>query len=117
MSGRAEEKINALRSEQDKYPRAGFLGIASVTTKYSLKEGLVGQKGLIEFLSGLLFWMFLINFGVGAFNLLPIRILDGGRMWEILLKKITRHYKALMRGLSLFTLLLLILNFAMAFGL
>jgi membrane-associated protease RseP (regulator of RpoE activity) len=30
-------------------------------------------------------WIFLLNFGVGLFNLLPIRILDGGALFKDLL--------------------------------
>ena len=37
----------------------------------------------IAFFGGLFFWLFILNLGVGAFNLLPMKPLDGERLWRM----------------------------------
>ncbi len=110
---RSGEKLAGLNSKLEGYPRGGFIGISSVYTKLDIKEGLKAFEDPILFVQGLLFWMFLINFGVGAFNLLPIRALDGGRMWEIFLQKIagSRRARRIINSMSSFILFLIFLNF------
>jgi membrane-associated protease RseP (regulator of RpoE activity) len=99
----------------------GFIGISSVSQDFELREG-VASPELVYFFTGrspdffgLLFFLFLINLGVGAFNLLPLGPLDGGRMWKIVLDKIIpRHSKIVMNGLGWVLLFVLMLNFALA---
>jgi len=37
----------------------------------------------LKWISGLIFWLFILNVGIGLFNLLPIGPLDGGRMFQL----------------------------------
>lgn len=64
------------------------------------------------FLIDLLKWLFALNLGIGLFNLLPAKPLDGGYMLEALLE--VRYSKKFARGFvkafSFFILLLIILN-------
>ena len=100
----------------------GFIGIAPVYQDYTLREG-TGDPEVIRFLfgsspnfMGLFTFLFIINFGVGLFNLLPIGPLDGGRMWRILLEKFApRHSKAIMNGVTWVFFLVVVLLFASAF--
>ncbi len=118
LEERANERLSELEEKLSGYDRPGFIGIASVSNLVLIQEGLENLAEPIGFIQGLLFWMFLINFGVGAANLLPIGPLDGGRMWGIVLQKVSkRHWKKMMTVLSYLTLLLLIINFAFWFGL
>lgn len=65
----------------------------------------------LYYFSELLYWVFLLNFAVGTFNLLPIKPFDGGWMLEELLltrlthiriKEMTSRYKKfLLKGLRL----------------
>ena len=65
---------------------------------------------------GLFGWIFLINFFVGLFNLLPIGPLDGGRMWSIFLDRvIPKHSQAVMRYASYVTISIIILDFVLVF--
>ncbi len=90
----------------------GFIGIAGVIQFSKLKPEYRSYSEFINFLGGLLFYIFLINFGVGAANLMPIMPLDGGRMWKIVLKKyIPKKSDTIMKALSTATLLLVLLNF------
>jgi len=79
----------------------------------SLADGLWGWKEAIRFFEGLFEWMFVINLGVGAVNLLPIGPLDGGRMWQLLFRRISKkRWKSMETLVTNLTLALLILNFA-----
>ena len=54
-------------------------------------------------------WLIIINIGVGIFNLLPIKPLDGGKMWEEVLKIIfPKTYKKISDAISLAVLLLIL---------
>ncbi len=94
----------------------GFIGIARLSQYMEMKHEYRNYAGLLNFLGGLLFFLFIINFGVGAANLMPLGPLDGGRMWSIALKKIApRHHKPLFRAISAATLLLLVFNLGLSF--
>ena len=61
-----------------------------------------------------LLWTAIINFGVGVVNLLPIKPLDGGLMFEAVVKKITRNNfvaEKSVLAVSLLFFLLLLINF------
>jgi membrane-associated protease RseP (regulator of RpoE activity) len=110
----AESRIAALEAEQESHPRSGFIGILGVYDYSEMRPGLGGYQEAIVFLQGLFFFLFLINLGVGAFNMLPIGPLDGGRMWGIALAWITpRHSRRIMSAITLIMLAIIILNFAL----
>lgn len=118
LEKRAGERIDTIESEIGSFDRPGYIGISSVSTLVMLKPGLEGYTESVAFIQGLLFWLFLINFGVGAANLLPIGPLDGGRMWTIVFQRVAKkRWKGIMRVISYATLLILIINFAFWFGL
>ncbi len=101
----------------------GYMGIAGIYQDYTLRDEYQPYSPAIHFLAGtspsffgLLFFIFLINLGVGAFNLLPLGPLDGGKMWKIALDKIIpKRSKVIMKYLTYALLLMLILNFTIAF--
>jgi hypothetical protein len=97
----------------------GFIGVLFNPSTANIRElnaGLAMFEGAISFIMGLFLFVFLINFLVGAFNLLPIGPLDGGRMYSIFLDRvIPKHSKIIMRGLSWFVLFLILINFIMPF--
>lgn len=90
----------------------GFMGISRVGDAKIIKQSLLPYSGPIVFFEGLFYFLFLINLGVGMANLLPIKPLDGGRMWEALLKRVSsKHHKKALKILGWSTLLLMIGNF------
>ncbi len=90
----------------------GFIGILNVAPHYEIAEGLVPYKGVADFTQGLLIFLFMINLGVGIVNLLPIKPLDGGKMWDVVLKRyVPKHAKRIMKALGYLVLGLLIANF------
>jgi membrane-associated protease RseP (regulator of RpoE activity) len=111
---RADARIASLESELASHPRSGFIGILGVFDSTEIRPGLESYDGAVTFIQGLMFFLFLINFGVGLFNMLPIGPLDGGRMWDIALKRITpRHSKRIMSILTWIMLALILANFAL----
>ncbi|GAB6055430.1 site-2 protease family protein [Methanobacterium movens] len=69
---------------------APYIGIRSTSNKI-IKEDVAATYGetlpwIWVYLSDALLWIWVINLGVGMFNLLPIKPLDGGLMLEELLK-------------------------------
>ncbi len=103
-------------AEPNSTSNKGFIGIARVADAKIIKETLLPYSGPIAFFQGLFFFLFLINLGVGLANLLPIKPLDGGRMWETLLQRISRkHHKKILSVLGWLTLLLIVANFAVPF--
>lgn len=113
LKSRATENINLWESKLIEHPRPGYLGIVGVLPHIELVNGLEGLKQPIDFIQGLLFFLFIINLGVGIVNLLPLKPLDGGRLWDITLRRYLppKLAKRVVRALGLFTFLLLILNF------
>ena len=63
-----------------------------------------------------LFFLFFINLGVGAFNLLPIKGLDGGRMWELVFVRASKKHGLRILDITTWLLILVVvLNFALVF--
>jgi membrane-associated protease RseP (regulator of RpoE activity) len=98
-------------------PEKPFLGIKNIQNEFEVREKYREGVGkiiyyLIDWVSGFLRWLFLLSLGIGLFNLLPLPIVDGGRMLQVYLhkskgqKKGERYY----RRITLFFLLVLLLN-------
>lgn len=71
---------------------APYMGVF-VADKTSIKESFKEKygafvPGAIIWFMGLLFWLYAINLGIGFFNLLPMTICDGGRMFQIAMLKV-----------------------------
>ena len=64
-----------------------------------LKQSVVDNHGwllpqLFVWLTQLISWLFLLNVGVGLFNLVPIGPIDGGRMFHTALQHLVQHRHA-----------------------
>lgn len=62
-------------------------------------------------------WIFILNLGIGLFNLLPIKPLDGGHMFEILLstKLPEENYAPIVRFVSIFLAMVIIVSLVVGF--
>ncbi len=98
-------------------PKKGFMGIKEIRNEFEFKEKfsagfLSGVYYSLSWLNGFLRWLFILSLGIGLFNLLPLPIVDGGRMVQVFLhqwkgsEKGERRY----RQVALFFLLVLLLN-------
>lgn len=72
---------------------------------------------VIIWIVGLLYWLYLLNLGIGLFNLVPLGPIDGGRMLLTALQKYFDEEKAqrYWRLVSAFFLCLIVANIAFAF--
>lgn len=80
----------------------GFFGIQA-NKHFELIDNSLGPIPWILFeLAELFEWIFMLNLGIGLFNLLPLKPLDGGYMLEILLsyKLSENQYKPIVNALS-----------------
>ena len=65
----------------------------------------------IEWIAGFLSWLFVLNIGIGLFNLLPLGPIDGGRMVKAVFMKINKKKGYLAwKYLSLFFFVLVLFN-------
>ncbi len=92
-------------------------GLGRVPVIVNDTAGLGFSMSAVMWISGLLFWLFLLNIGIGLFNLAPIPITDGGKMLYLALL----HYFDKKRAMNiwkyaaLFFIALIIINVAMGF--
>lgn len=65
-------------------PEKGYIGIEGIGAKVGIREGVSEFKSdVVGWFNLLFFWLFILNFGVGLFNLLPLGPVDGGRMFLV----------------------------------
>ena len=95
-------------------PNGIYLGVTVSPVKIGFKPGLTSKilGTIFLWLSQLFQWLYIISFGVGLFNLLPIGPVDGGRMFLVVCNKITTPEKAkkLWTYITFFCLLLIFIN-------
>ena len=62
-------------------------------------------------------WIFMLNLGIGLFNLLPLKPLDGGYMLEILLSyKLSENvYKPIVNALSVVMAVIIVFSIVVGF--
>ncbi len=95
----AESHTLVLQGASDNRP---VLGIAVIGTSYVF---LLGSGMLVFYM--LLFWLFAISFFVGLVNILPIKPLDGGFLFEEIVKKFTKHHKPIVTTVTIFMVLMI----------
>ena len=80
----------------------GFFGIQAAKHFELINDSLGPLPWILFELSELFEWVFMLNLGIGLFNLLPLKPLDGGYMLEILLsyKLSENQYKPIVNALS-----------------
>lgn len=98
-----EDNANTKLVTLGKHPERGaFLGVRVEDQSVELKMNL----GTYAVISLLTFWLFIFSFGIGLVNLLPIKPLDGGLIFE----ELVGGRKRLVYGVSLLMLFLLVFN-------
>ncbi|MCX6711577.1 MAG: site-2 protease family protein [Candidatus Woesearchaeota archaeon] len=79
--------FNIITTKDPQNATRGFIGISDFALNTQIKDTVKTKygdiSGVIKWFSLLLFWLVVINLGVGLFNLLPLGPLDGGRMFQV----------------------------------
>lgn len=100
---RPEEELNIettkgdfdiLTTESPENSRQGYIGIKFVANERRVLEKYQWIKHSFYWLKDFFRWFFLFNFAIGLFNLLPLGIVDGGRMFKIFLDSTVEKKKA-----------------------
>jgi len=98
-----------------------FLGVQT-RTHFVAKEEFTDKYGswlplFLKWFVGLVFWLFMLNVGIGLFNLLPIGPLDGGRMFQLVCFKLFKKPTALRVWgfVSVFFIALILVNMFVGF--
>ncbi len=98
-------------------PSKGFMGITQIKNEFEVKEAYAVGIGnvlyvVVGWFNEFLRWLFLLSLGIGLFNLLPLPIVDGGRMVQVSLQRLKGKEKGnhWYGKISLFFLLILVLS-------
>ncbi len=90
----------------------GFIGITDFSINTKIKPNVNEVFGnSVLWLLKLVFWLFIVNLGVGLFNLLPLGPIDGGRMFLVLSSVIFKEEKKAQKFWSIISYFLLIVIF------
>lgn len=103
--------FNLTTSTNPKNTSKAFIGVSNLATNYELKSNYRVFSGMISWILQLFVWLELLNLGVGIFNLLPLKPLDGGLIYEEIMKLIFGMPKPqYVRALSIITFVIILLN-------
>jgi len=120
------EKINVTTTKsvyeietiKDEETGKALIGISMPYVEYKYKwflskYGRVSRSGLsiLQWIGGLFYWIFILNLGVGIFNLFPLKPLDGGLMMEAVFEHFfNKKGRYISNAISILTLGLVIFN-------
>jgi len=97
----------------------GFIGISGFDQKTKVRESFEKKYygnnvyGVLHWFNLLVVWLFIINIGIGLFNLLPLGPVDGGRMFFVVALSVFKDRKRAQKVwniVSMFCLLLIVIN-------
>ncbi|MEK6923467.1 MAG: site-2 protease family protein [Nanoarchaeota archaeon] len=102
--------------ENPKEPTNPYLGIqfkGDVIVKPEIASTFGQSPWMLQYIAQFFFWLFVLNIGIGLFNLLPIGPLDGGKMANFLVTDIIKNKTIAQKVfmlISYFSLALLVFN-------
>lgn len=104
----------------DKNPNNASLGYFGIQASkhYELANNMFGDLPWVYFMLAELFqWVFTLNLGIGMFNLLPLKPLDGGHMLENLLsyKLSEKYYKPIVNSISVVMAIIIVFSLVAGF--
>lgn len=112
---------NITLAENPENKSNAYLGVY-VQQQTKIKPSFIRKYGkpasaIILWLMGLLYWLYVLNLGIGLFNLAPMGPLDGGRMLLVTLQQFFEKKKAMKywKNIGIFFLALVLINILFAF--
>lgn len=93
---------------------AGYLGVVAETTKSLINDTFTSY--FLVFVNDLMMWLVVLNLGIGLFNLLPLGIVDGGRMAKLVFERyLHRHHTVAYTTVSASCLLVVLVGVVINF--
>lgn len=112
--GTNKGEFEVITAENPDNSSRGYIGITDFNIKTKFKPGISdGFGNFILWVLKLMFWLFVVNLGVGLFNLLPLGPIDGGRMFLVLSSIIFKEEekaKKFWSSVSYFLLIVIFIN-------
>jgi membrane-associated protease RseP (regulator of RpoE activity) len=107
----AQNTANTYTITLAEHPERGgaYMGVSPVLKSYSF-AGSQADFFVYQNISMLLMWIFVFSLGVGIVNILPIKPLDGGLLFEEIVGKFTPRTKFVVQAVSGVMLLVLLFN-------
>jgi membrane-associated protease RseP (regulator of RpoE activity) len=108
-------------SQNPQDPSKPYLGTylsTEVEVKDSVKEKYSFLPSLLLWLAGLFYWLYVLNLGIGLFNLVPIGPIDGGRILQVTLYKFIKNKEKaniIWKNIGFFFLSLVVISLAIGF--
>ncbi len=122
MSLVVDNKAYAIVAASDpKNSTRAFIGISGISSEFAPKEKYAGIAGsgletILFYLASLFRWLFMLNLGIGLFNLLPLKPFDGGLIFEEILKEfLPKIWKSVYSAVSTIVIGVLGILFMMLF--
>jgi len=91
-----------------------LIGMNNINNEIRVKPEYENIKGVFYWIKDLIKWLFLLNFFIGLFNLLPLGIVDGGRMLKTLLDSVVKNK---IKAMKLWGIISMFFLFLVLFGL
>jgi Zn-dependent protease len=112
---KTKENAYEVLLEEDPAEKDAFLGVW-VETEKTLKQEWSFAYALV-WITDLFYWLFLLNLGVGLFNLVPIGPIDGGRMLQTVLERVmhSKHATRVWHTVTFVVLAIIVSNIIYAF--
>ncbi len=97
-----------------------FLGVTGIQNEVEVKAYYTYGIGkvvynVVDWLTGFMRWLFILSVGIGLFNLLPLPIVDGGKMAQLALHRIKGKKKGERRYVQISLFFLFVLVFTLVF--
>ena len=108
------EYLNIILSANPEDKEKPYIGVSlsqdSIPNEAFIEKYTKFGYNTLMFFGTLFFWLITLNLGIGLFNLLPLGIVDGGRMLDVALHKMLpkHHAEKVWKGISIFYLILII---------
>ncbi len=104
LKGEKEYLITLAEHPEEK--GKAYMGVAPQMKAYSFG----GDIFMYQSVSIILLWIFVFSFGIGLVNLLPIKPLDGGLLFEEIVGHFTPLTKGIVKGVSIAMVFLILFN-------
>jgi len=107
VTNTTQPAVHSVTLDENNQTGKGYLGVGAIMESVSYKgDNFESYKILTLLLS----WIYVFNLGIGIVNILPIKPLDGGLLFEEIAGHFTKRQKTVVKAVSTVMLLVLIFN-------